>query len=139
MGPISLIATLVINLISTVLHCQYTAFEGTIWKAICGIGTGLACGAQLANICMDDFDKFVQEAPSPYGRYIDDCICILPPDRVSQFLIRANAWHPSISVEQAAVGLSDAPYLDITMSLNPANQCTFELYRCCWFRSLFKS
>ena len=78
---------------------------------------------------MDDFDKFVQEARSPYGRYIDDCICILPPDRVSQFFIRANAWHPSITVEQAAMGRSNVPYLDIAISLSSANQFTFELYR----------
>ena len=82
----------------------------------------------MAHICMDAFDTSVQQA-CLYGRFIDDCICILPVTRVSEFMNQANAWHPSITVEQAAIGRSAVPYLDITITLDSVNSCTFELYR----------
>ncbi len=121
-------ATLIINLTSTILRSQLVAFDGCIWKALVGIGTGLACGSQLANITLDDLDHDLAPLTLFLGRYIDDIICIISRQNLHRLISAANSWHHCINIKLADSGTSNVPFLDLAISIKHGH-ILFDLYR----------
>ena len=120
-------ASLVINLISTIMKCQHITFGKCTWKVITGIGTGLACGAQLANLYLADLDDELAPLAHFYGRYLDDVFCIT--NTRNNILDTANTFHRSIKLEVASQGRSNVPFLDLALSLGTSNVIFYKLYR----------
>jgi hypothetical protein len=127
------LASLVTNFLTTVINAQHTSFGGQIFRAIVGIGTGLACGVFLANILLDEFDEMLTSSFSfaYYGRFVDDGLAIVSSALMNSILQTANAWHECIVVDLTGSGDS-VDFLDLTLSLHTHNSivsCSSCLYR----------
>ena len=109
------------------MKCQHITFGKCTWKVITGIGTGLACGAQLANLYLADLDDELAPLAHFYGRYLDDVFCIT--NTRNNILDTANTFHRSIKLEFASQGRSNVPFLDLALSLGISNVIFYELCR----------
>jgi len=123
------LASLLINLTSAIIKCQHIIFNDCTWKVLTGIGTGLACGAQLANLYLCALDDMLHAGTYFYGRYLDDVISIMPSSCSNSFIARANDFHDTIKVERTAHGRINIPYLDVALTLSDNGSLHFELYR----------
>ena len=120
-------ASLVINLISAIIKCQHIVFGQFTWKVITGIGTGLACGAQLANLYLADLDTLLAPHTQFYGRYLDDICFVTNPE--NNVLNIANEFHRTIKLDVTSQGRSNVAFLDVELSLCSDNSIFYELYR----------
>ena len=53
-----------------------------------------------------------------YQRYIDDTLCIGSKDDIDRAITAANSYHHELSWELQALGASDIPFLDLSISHN---------------------
>ena len=123
----SSLASLIIDLIAAIIKCQHIVFGQPIWKVLPGIGTGLGCGAQLANLHLADLDVLLAPHTLFFGRYLDAIIYIASPS--CNVMNIANRFHDTIVLGVTAQGSSNVPLLDLALSLSPCNAVSFELYR----------
>ena len=119
------------NLLATIIRAQHISFDGLLYKALTGIGTGLACGVFLANIMLNDFDEFMVQRSRVefYTRFVDDILVIDDKHTSADLVAYANDWHASIQLEATSCDRSNVAYLDLSLSLDSSGNVSYDLYR----------
>lgn len=123
-------ATLACNLLGIIIKAQHTRFGKDLFKAVVGIGTGLACGVFLANVLLDDFDHHVTQAGNLdfFCRFVDDALCLTQAQHIDSIISAANSWHRCIVCEATAFG-TQVNYLDLSISINSGGSFEYQLFR----------
>jgi hypothetical protein len=113
-------ATLIVNLLHATIGAQHTCFEGRIFKAIKGVGTGISCGVMLANILLDFYDLYITDSLDLpfYCRLVDDMLCIVRVSDTNRLLEITNTWHDCIKTEPNAPPGLMATYLDLNIDMS---------------------
>ena len=84
--------------------CTKTVFlaNGKILEQIDGVSMGASMGPVLANIIMTELERVVVDPMLEdgtlkfYGRYVDDTLLLVKPERVDEVLAKFNAYHRSL-------------------------------------------
>ena len=66
-------------------------------KQIDGLGMGIPCAPQLANIWMASFDKKIKGDSKIYARYIDDILMVIKKLVLKEKLSEINRLHKNLS------------------------------------------
>lgn len=114
--------SLVVELLSYLLHFQVLSVHGIAYKLKRGILTGMHCASTLANCYLDPFDQHVLSAfPGVhYKRYIDDGLMAFPLSQVvptKEVLLNVlNSWHRFIHIadKNTCMG-SSVHFLDLAI------------------------
>eukprot|EP01050_Picozoa_sp_SAG11_P010692 SAG11_NODE_1086_length_5931_cov_2.593450_4_plen_526_part_00 len=115
----------VIAALRIILNYNYCVFDGDVYHQYIGFATGIACGAEIANLFVFVLTRFVfsrySEHFSYHRRFIDDGLMIWTGTRATALAMFAalNALCPTITLTYT-ISLTAAVFLDLDIFKGPA-------------------
>ena len=97
-------------------------FQNRIYKQIDGVATGNPLAPILADLLMqkieEKLNKFSANKPTMWLRYVDDVFCIftIPKEKILQFHIRINGWHPNLQFAVEFESNKSIAFLDVVVT-----------------------